>query len=275
MKKIILLLAVYSLALSCKKESGAGKPKETLLTEVKTNGLIDLRMEYTSDNLIKKIEGYKAELNDNSIQSYIIFQYNADDQIKEYTAYGMPGDIPAQKYVITYDSLGKMVSNAFYELLGSTPNKATQTTYYTYNIKGFVSKTVSKNNSGTPTNQTNYTYYDDGQLKEKQNWRSEGGVLWLSSKYSFSMPTGFTPSGFEQIRILNGNEFTAAMNSDAVNYKFYDQNGVIDREYSDIMSARQYNADGSLKQQVVTRKHIKPEDDDDDEEIREYKYITQ
>jgi hypothetical protein len=278
MKKIMLLVAVCSLALSCKKESGAGKPKEVLLAEVKTDGLIEIRVEYTSDNLIKKIEGYKAELNDNTIQTYIIFQHNPDGQIKEYTAYGMPGDIPVQKYVVTYDSVGKMVSNAFYELLGPTPNKATSTTYYTYNNKGLVGKTVSKDKNGTPTNQTNYSYYDDGQLKEKQGWRSEGGVLWLSSKYSFSMPTGFTPSGFEQIRVLNGSEYTASMNSDAVNYKFYDQSGFMNREYSDIMSARQYNADGSLKQQVVTRKYIKPEpddDDDDDAEIKEYKYITQ
>jgi hypothetical protein len=275
MKKIMLLLAVGSLALSCKKESGAGKPKETLLAEVKTNGLIELRVEYTSGNLIKKLEGFKAELNDNTVQTYVVFQYNADDQIKEYTAFGMPGDIPAQKYVVSYDSTGKMVSSAFYELLGPTPNKATSTTYYTYNNKGLVSKTVRKDDDGTPTNQTNYSYYDDGQLKEKQNWRAEGGVLWLSSKYSFSMPTGYHPSGFEQIRILNGSEFTAGMNSDAVNYKFYDQNGVINREYNDIMSARQYNADGSLKQQVITRKNIKPDDDEEDAEIKEYKYVTQ
>jgi hypothetical protein len=274
MKKIMLLVTVCSLVLSCKKESGAGKPKEVLLAEVKTNGLVEIRVEYTSGNLIKRLEGFKTELNDNTMQSYVIFQHNADGQIKEYTAYGMPGDIPAQKYVITYDSVGKMVSNAFYELLGPTPNKATYTTFYTYNNKGLVSKTVSKDKDGTPTHQTNYTYYDDGQLKEKQSWRAEGGVLWLSSKYSFSIPTGFTPSGFEQIRILNGSEFAAAMNSDAVNYKFYDQNGAMNREYSDIMSARQFNADGSLKQQVVTRKYLKPEQDDDDAEIKEYKYIT-
>jgi hypothetical protein len=278
MKKIILLLAVCSLAFSCKKESGAGKPKQILLTEIKVDGLIEIRAEYNSDNLISKLEGYKAELNDNTLQTYVIFQYTADGQIKEYTAFGMPGDIPVQKYVVTYDSAGKMVSNAFYELLGPTPNKAIQTTWYTYNNKGFVSKTVSKDKDGTPTNQTNYSYYDDGQLKERQGWRAEGGVLWLSSKYTFSIPTGFHPSGFEQIRVLNGSEFTAGMNSDAINYKFYDQSGAMNREYSDIMSARQYNADGSLKQQVVTRKYIKPEDDDDDDEdaeIKEYKYITQ
>ena len=274
MKNLILLFAAGILILSCKKETGGGHPKEVLLTEIKNDGLIENRMEYNSDNQITKIEGYNMEQTNNTAVSYVAFQYNADGQIKEYTAYGMPGNIPAQKVTVVYDSVGKLVSTSTYELGGPTPHAASFTATFYYNAKGLVSKSVSKNKEGKNTSQTNYSYYDEGHLKERQSWRAEGDVLWLSSRYTFSIPNGYHPNGMEQIRVLTGAEFIAGLHSDAINYKFYDQNGPINREYSDIMSGREYNTDGSLKQQVVTRKKVKPEGDDSSV-IREYKYITQ
>ena len=98
MKKLILVIAVAGLLLSCKKESGG--PKEILLVEIKSDGLIANRMEYNPDNLITKIEGYALELTNNTVQSYVQFQYNSKGQIKEYMGYAMPGNIPAAKVTI-------------------------------------------------------------------------------------------------------------------------------------------------------------------------------
>lgn len=270
----MLLCACAIILFSCKKETGGGHPKEVLLTEIKEDGLIANRMEYNSDNLITKIEGYTMELTNNTVSAYVAFKYNADGQIKEYTAYGMPGNVPAQKEVITYDSAGRLVGASTYELGGPTPNQPSYSTTYYYNAKGLVSKSVTKNKDGENSSQTNWLYYDDGHLKEKQSWRAEDGVLWLSSKYSYSIPSGYYPTGMEQLRVLIGNDFIAGMHSDGINYKFYDQNGYMKKEYFEIMSGREYNTDGSLKQQVVTRHKVKPEGDDE-ATIREFKYITQ
>jgi hypothetical protein len=272
MKKLILVIAIAGLLLSCKKESGG--PTVTLLTEIKSDGLIENRMEYNSDNLITKIEGYTLELTNNTVQTYIKFQYNSKGLIKEYIGYAMPGNIPIAKVVIQYDSADKLVSDSYYDLQNGSPATPISTTTYFYNDKGLVNKSVRKNKNGQFSEQVNFIYYADGHLKERQSWGEESGALWMKSKYAYSIPNGYYPTGLEQIRVLVGAEFIGSMHSDAINYKFFDQNGAISKDYNDIMSGREYNADGSLKQQVVTTQYVKPEKDDR-AVLREFKYITQ
>lgn len=273
MKSFILLLASAAMIISCKKETGGGSnnPKQILLSEVKTDGLLANRMEYNSDNLITKIEGYNPDHTDNTVQSYVTFQYEGK-QIKRYTGYTMPSNTAVQKVEIEYDDAGKLVSAASYDLTGPTPNTASFTTLFYYNAAGLVNKSVNKNKEGKSTSQTLFMYYADGHLKERQGWQVAGDQLWMKSKYSYSIPNGYYPGGLEQIRVLVGSEFAAAMHSDAISYKTYDQSGYMTKEYSELFSARQYNEDGSLKQQVATFKYIKPEKDDEST-ISEYKYI--
>lgn len=272
MKKLLLLLAVSGLVFSCKKQGGGG-PKTYLLSEIKVDGLIERRMEYNSDNLITRIEGYKQEQTDNTVQTYIIFQYNSNKQIKEYIGYGMPGNIPLAKITLQYDSTGRMFSSDYYDLQGGALNTPIWTTTFTYNNKGLVIKTTRKNKSGKLIEQINLSYYDGGHLKERSSWKEESGALWCTSKFTYSIPNGYYPTGMEQLYTLEGWEFIAGMHSDAINYKYLYQNGAIDREYSEVMSGRQFNEDGTLQLQVVTTNHISS-GLDPTSDTKEYKYIT-
>jgi hypothetical protein len=271
MKKLFVLFVISGLVLSCKKETGG--PKKVLLAEIKVDGLVERRMEYNSDNLITKIEGYVLEQTNNTVQTYITFQYNSNGTIKEYTGYGMPGNIPVAKITLQYDSTGKMVSSDYYDLLSGVQNSPIWTTTFTYNNKGLVIKTSRKNKSGNLIEQINLAYYDGGHLKERSSWKEGNGALWNSSKFTYSVPSGYYPTGMEQLQVLEGWEFIAGMHSDAINYRYLFPNGAIDREYSESMSGRQYNEDGTLNQQVVTRNSITP-DLDPRSETREYKYIA-
>jgi hypothetical protein len=270
MKKLILQIAICGLLLGCKKESGG--PKEILLTEIKANGLIEKRMEYNSDNLITKLEGYTLEQTNNTVHTYINFLYNADGRVKEYTGFGVPGNIPIAKIIVNYDDAGKVVSTDYYDLLAGNPSQVKHITTYTYNAKGLVIKTARKNKEGKLAEQINYAYYGDGHLKERSSWQEESGALWMRSKFTYSIPSGYYPTGMEQLKVLQGAEFMAEMHSDAINYKYLFQNGAVDREYSESMSGRQYNEDGSMKQQVTTTNFISS-DLEDKSVTREFKYI--
>jgi hypothetical protein len=270
MKKLLLLLAIGFVVYSCKKE--AGGPKTILLTEIKVNGLIEKRMEYNSDNLITKMEGYTQEQTNNTVHTYINFLYNSDGKIKEYTGYGLPGNIPVAKIIVNHDDAGKVVTTDYYDLLSGDPSVVKHITTYTYNAKGLVIKTARKSKQGKLAEQINYSYYDNGHLKERSGWQEESGALWLRSKFTYSIPNGYYPTGMDQLQVLQGAEFMAEMHSDAINYKYLFQNGAVDREYSESMSGRQYNEDGSMKQQVTTTNYISS-GLDPKSVTREFKYL--
>lgn len=274
MKSIVLSAVCLFFIPACKKNGGASREKEILLAEIKINGLISNRFTYNSENLVSKIESYKNDINDNSLQAYVVWEYGDNKQIKFYTAYALPNHIPAQKVVFKYDSLDQLVSAEEYNLLGPTPHQSFSTLQFTYNAKGRVIKKLTRNKDGEATNQTNYSYYDDGHLKTIEGWSAKDGVLWLSSRTSFSSPGNFFPFGLGDVAIVIGPEFLGGLQSETLNYRSFDKNGGIITEFSEIMSAREMNDNGSLARQVVTRKYVKPQKDDASE-VLEFDYIIQ
>ena len=274
MKSLAIALCVILTLFSCKKQSGGSTDPELLLSDVSKGGLLEYRFLYNGDNLVTKLEYYPADPTDNSLSGYVNFLYNAQKNIQQLVVYQMPNNVPGNKVTIQYDSAGRLVSASTFELQGPSPNTAQYTTSYTYNTKGLVIKIVQKNKSNELVFQNNLAYYDEGQLKEKQEWVAEGGQLWMKRKTSYSSPNGYYATGLEQLRVLISADFMAAMHSDAISFLDYSQAGVIVKSRSEIMSAREYNPDGSLKKQVITYKYIKPEDDDK-VYVREYKYLNQ
>jgi hypothetical protein len=274
MKNIIIAAAAFSLSLlSCKKEGG-GHPKETFLSEVNLNGLKQLRFEYNPDNLLSKIEGYKTDPADNSMTSYIVFQFNGNKQIKEFTAYTMPGAVATVKATIQYDSAGRLTGATSYDLQGISPNTPHASSTFFYNAKGLVNKIVEKDKNGKTKEQTNLLYYEEGHIKEQQHWLPAGEVLYMSSKISYSLPGGYYPNGMEQLRVLLGTDFIASMYSETISHVNYTQNGDVTKHWNEQMSAREFNEDGTLKKQTTTNKYLIPVKDDQ-VNVEEYKYIKQ
>jgi hypothetical protein len=274
MKKLIVFFGLCGIIFSCKKESGGGHPKETLLSEITRDSLKSLRFEYNSDNLLTKIESYKFDPVDNSMTSYIDFQYTAEGYIKQYTSYQAPGNLALAKGVVQYDSAGRLQTATLYDLAGASPNTPAAIATYTYNGKGQVIKMVRKNGDGEFTVQNNLLYYDDGHLKEVQSWHKTGDELWMAGKVSYSIPDGYFPSGMEQLGVILGNDFIASMYSQTISHVDYSQAGVILKSWNEHMSARVFNDDGTLSKQIVTDKYIKPAKDDK-VTAHAYKYIQQ
>jgi hypothetical protein len=276
MKKSTVILAVIGLLfIACKKESGGDtQQKETLLSEAYSNGLLALRFSYDANNYVNKIESFKADLADQSMTSYVVFQHHSDGRIKQYTAYTMPGNVAVGKVTFDHDSAGKLTKASYFDLQGLSPNTALTTTGYAYNTKGQVIKIVEKKKNGELVLQTNLSYYEDGHIKEEQHWSEQDKQLWLKGKISYSSPNGYYPSGLDQLGILLGTNFIANMYSESITYFTYSQLGVITNQRIEQLSAREYNEDGTLKKQITTNKYIKPASADQAFVI-EYKYLKQ
>ena len=272
--KSIIFAAIISLVLfSCKKQGG-GHQKETFLTEISVNGLKQLRFEYNPDNLLTRIEAFKTDPADPSMTSYIVFQFNDKQQIKEFTSYVMPGGTATGKATIQYDSAGRLVGGTSYDLMGISPNTPSGSTTFTYNAKCLVNKIVRKDKNGKTTGQTNLLYYDDGHIKEQQSWVPNDGQLYMTGKISYSIPNGYYPHGLDQLRVLLGTDFIASMYSESISHVEYTQNGDITKQWNEQMSAREFNEDGTLKKQIITNKYIKPAKEDKIN-VEKYKYTQQ
>jgi hypothetical protein len=274
MKKLTLLFAVCSLLFSCKKESGIDHPKETLLAEITQDSLKYLRFSYDANNMLTKMEGFNTDPADNTMTSYINFQYSPQGNVKQLTSYTMPGNVAVTKIVVQTDSVGRLVSAGIYDLQGISPNTPNATVTYSYNAKGLVNKVVRKDKNGEFLSQVNLIYYDDGHLKEEQTWKKSGDELWMNYKESYSIPSGNYASGLEQLRVMLGGEFMASMFSETISHVTYSQIGVVTNHWNQQMSAREFNEEGMLHRQIVTHKYIKPEKDDK-VYVHAYKYIRQ
>jgi hypothetical protein len=272
MKSIVLFLALSMCIISCKKEGGSSQPKETLISEIHRGGLTAIKFQYNADNLLSKIESFKLDPSNNTLDSHVDFQYNDKGHITQFTSYLMPGSVAAGKAVFEYDENDRMVKANSYNLQSISPNVATSTTTFTYNGSGKVIKSTEKDKNGKLIEQVNFLYYDGGHFKERQAWLDNGGALWMKRKTSFSLPSGDYPSGLEQLRVILGSDVVAAMYSESISYVTYSAIGSITHHRSEQMSAREFNEDGTLKKQVITDKFVVPEADDE-VSFEEYVYI--
>ena len=271
MKSIVIAAALGLFLICCKKETG---PKEMLLAEVIDDGLIEYRFKYNANNTITRLELYKNDPIDNSMSGYYAFVYDGSGKMTQLTVYKVPGDIASVKAVLKYDSTGMMIGGSTYDLSGPTPDVASFNTTYSYNAKGLVNKIQQKDKNGKLISYINLIYYDDSHLKTQENFEESGGMLWMRSKTSYSIPNGYYPTGLEKLRTLLSPDFMASMYSESIQVYEYDQNGFVTYNRKDVMSGREFNDDGSLGRQVLTRTFIKPEKPDA-VSIKEFNYIKQ
>lgn len=272
MKKICLLLLSCIVLFACKKNSSVPEEKTILLTRSISNGKTNYKFVYSPDKKLTRIEGYD-ETPANAPSITFDITYHDNGQIEQLTSYQEPGSVAITRSVIQYNADNKIQSAAIYDLQGATPNVATSSSTWTYNAKGNFIKLVRKDKNDRLIEQTNISYYDNNTIKQIDSYGENGGLLVLKSKSIFSVPAGEYPPGLEQLMIILGADFTASMYNETIQRYQYDQNGVITYNTMQQMSARQFNADGTLNKQTITLKKIKPADTDVIT-FKQYEYST-
>jgi hypothetical protein len=252
MKQLILSLVLLLCLAGCKKDDS--HPTTILLNEVSTDGVVTTRMQYSADNRLTRYESYGGGV----INAYIKAEYDGSGHIIRMGSYTMPGDVPAVKIEFQCDADGKITTSTNYDLAGPTPNTPVAVTTRSYNAQGILIKADNKDHNGNLIARQNFLYFPDGNLKETQTFKENNGQLWMSGKSVYAITNGFYPKGTDQLRAIFGPEILANFFSESIQGYTYDQNGGIITQRSQVMSAREYNDDGTLKKQVQTYKSIKP-----------------
>lgn len=262
--KSIVLSAVFifsiSIFISCKKDGsgGSSQPKETLLSEARVNGMTSMKINYNSDRLPAKLESYSIDPANPKMVQYLDFKYNAEGKITEVTSFEMPANQPVSKSVFEYDANGKLAKGYAYDLQSIDPNTPYITSTFTCNDKNLVTKIVDKDKSGKSLYQRNLSYFEDGRTKEHQLWQPNGDMLWMSGKVTYSSPSGSYPAGLDQLRSIIGGDMFGILYSDVVVELKYSKVGVITNHIKEQMSNREFDEEGFLIKQTVTRDIIVP-----------------
>jgi hypothetical protein len=253
MKKLLLPVLLLILATACKKNKGEEEtPKQALLSEVSTDGAVNTRFVYT-DGLLSKIENYDK----GSLNAYITIAYE-NKKISVLTTFTAPGDIAQSKVVVETNDAGKVTVSKAYNLQGQISILPLSTTTWKYNGEGQVSNIQSKDASNKLLNYVNLSYFPGGGLKETNTFIEKNGQLQPTGRIRYSIPNSFPMKCVEQIGVVLGADYVAKLISDGIEQVEFDQNGVITYQLNFVMSSREYNTDGTLKKQVVTKKPVKP-----------------
>lgn len=272
MKKIIIFFFAAIILCACKKEKQP--EKQILISAEYSDGLLIYGFEYSPENQLSRISVYDNSKPGNPLSSYYEMEYNTSDHLSLMATYAMPGNVGKSRIKLTHTPGGKIDSIFAYDLQGSDPGKPFVFGKYNYNGQNKLSQVIIKDKNEKLVSQDNYSYYPDGNLHEVREWEAAGALLYQTGKDIFSFPGTKYPPGTAQLRIILGEFYYGRFFNESIQSYSYSQAGVITRNLMYQMSGREYNADGSLKKQVLTLKKIKPAGSDDVIQKR-YEYITQ
>jgi hypothetical protein len=260
--------------LSCKKEDSP--KKEHLLSRVVYNGVNAYKLYYSDKNLWTKWEIFKTDPADNVMSVYITFDYNDKDQLIKLSTFMMPGDIPSQRIFFEYNNDGKQTGYTNYDLQGPNPSKPNLKGTFVYNQQNLLSTATIKKDNGDLWAYYNLSYYPNGFLKQREEYdETVTNQLRLTGKTIYSIPIGDNIKGWEKLAVLplDGDELTRKPKYETVQRYIYN-NGVLMRNTKESTSARENNADGTLKRLTSTTQFIYPAAVEE-VNIFEYEYIQQ
>ena len=273
--KIILVTMLLVVGMfSCKKEDS--HTKGPLISKVIYNGLIAYKLYYSDKGQWIKWESYKLEPGDNTLSVYLTFEYNDKGQLAKTSINDMPGDVPRTRIFYEYDNSGKQTGYTLYDLQGANPSKPYLKGAFVYNQQNLLGTATIRKENGDLWAYYSLSYYDNGFPKERDEYdETITHQLRLTGKTIYSVPIGDNIKGWEKLTVLpiDGDELTRKARYETIQRYLYN-NGVLTKNIKEVTSARENNADGTLKRLTSTTQHISPASADE-VNIFEFEYIQQ
>jgi len=257
MKKFIPFLGMLLFTIACKKDSDPAPVP--LITRVTANGGIAYKFYYNNDNQIIRWELYGYETVGNPLNAEFEFEYN-NGKLSKLSTFSEPGKVPVARLLFEYDDNNRIISHERYDLQGPDPSEPDSWGVYQYTTGGRLSSVTIRDENGELRSRYNLTYFDDGALKQRDEYdETVTNQLRLVSRVIYSLPLNVGITGWEPIAVipLDGDEIMRTVRYDGIQRYVY-TGGVLTNNKAEVISAREYNTDGTLKRHVHTRKNILP-----------------
>lgn len=241
-----------------KKKESAPVP---LVSRVTANGGIAYKFFYNDSRQLSRWEIYAYESPGSPLSAQFEFTYNENGLLAQLATFSEPGKVPVQRLVFLEDMAKKRLSGfEAYELQGGNPAIPSRKANFNYNAAGRLSTVVIRNKDGELELQYNLSYFDDGTLKQRDGYdESVTNQLRLRERTIYSLPIPSAGAGWESVAAipLDGPEISRTVHYDGIQRYVYN-NGVLQTHRGEVISAREYNADGTIKRHGYTRKNIVP-----------------
>lgn len=276
MKQLILFFMLASLAFaSCKKSSD--KAPEPLVSRVTANGGIAYKFYYNSKRQLERWELFSYETLGNPMAAQFEFSYGNDGLLTQIATYKEPGKVPQQRLVFQIDAAkGRYSGFEGYNPQGPNPAVPERWAKFNYGASGRLNTVVIRDDDDELLVQFNLSYFEDGSLKQRDAYdETITNQLRLTERVIYSLPLPGTAKGWEGILAipLDGDEVARTVRYDGIQRYTYN-NGVLTFHKNEIVSAREYNSDGTLKRHAFTRKNVVPAHPDH-EANWEFEYIKE
>ena len=161
MKKMMLLVLIGSLAVSCKKNGSPGA-KEQLLSKVYENDELLYAFEYRADRKLHRLKKYPSgSLTPNIIYEY---EYDAKGRLQQKTYINGLTGIPGVRFLYESNDAGQIVKRLAYDISGADSGKLSLWAAYSYNAQKRMVKENNYFGDDKPAGYRTWEYADNGTV---------------------------------------------------------------------------------------------------------------
>jgi len=273
MKKTLFFLSLTLLSISC-NDDGVAPVKETnnaLVTRISRNGITALEFFYDVDRRLSRVNSYFL----GNFSTYILYEYN-EDGLKELRRYDADDHSLDYRSVFTLDNFGRVIKAENYSKPDFFDEVASLSKFH-YNSSGqLIVKEFSTDGSSFYYREE-YDYDADGNLiKQQRTYYPNQDEEYVGSLSEFSPGSQLVPELWENnvftMGISGFDDEILIMFITEIHYKGWNSNGVLSSESNTEMSGREYDEDGKLTGQVMTRKNVLNPQNPDEVKVMTYEY---
>lgn len=272
MKRLFFLLCtvmcIFGITHSCKKDTVPPTPGDKpLLTGVSLNGITVFELAYDSDKRLNRLDYYF----NGAFSSYTLFEYD-ESGLRESRRYDADDHALEYRWVFTLDNFGRVIRSDNYS--GPDPEEPNSVSEFEYNTSDQLISQEFRIPGDPAYSLEEYAYGQQGSLITFDRTLHPGGPgEYLRFRAEYTPGDKPLPPEWKNylfaLGVTGSDSYVWDMFSSGSHNTSWNDEGEItgDNEYT--ASQQQYNSQGYLTSQVITRDDLL---DDDPDEVHEFTY---
>ena len=250
---VLLLVSMTVFINACKKNSSASLAPISVLSKIYEDGILIEGYQYNSSQQLITLQSYDS----GQLSYHYEYSYDANGFVKTMTSYNSTGKATS-RYDYLADENG-YISWDFTILYGVDSGKVTSRRAITYNDQGQIIKDASIDLvTGEEKNYRTYQYHENGNMKSYQYYQELTPVPVLRWETTYSPQNDSLPLAIRKSNAYPVNFTLPYYTAEIIHFKRFVNGSDSDQEWEETIDNRNYNSDGNLIQQDITRKYLLP-----------------
>ncbi len=251
---IVLFLSPCIVFFSCKKNSTPFLPKETALSKVFENDILQTEYFYSAERKIERINYYNEA---GDFLFAFLYSYNSDGNVVLQKQVDIQNKV-AYQTTYTWQTKEKISKEETMPLFGTDSAKITTRKKYIYDLNGRISKRVWTDvQTDKDLNWQIFEYFDNGNLKLSESYNN-GVMPKLTAKFQYTSSITTAPQSLFEFSAEPLDIFILTYNNKEYQGYFYNNAGLTTTEFTVLRSNVQRDSKEFILSQTQTEKYQKP-----------------